>query len=66
MSCLYKIEKDIREFLEETPKLFFNERDFQVNLAFFLMKKEYYDNPLCILIKKKIKKVVHLIKKSYI
>ena len=44
MSCLYKIEKDIREFLEEMPKLFFNERDFQVNLAFFLMKKEYYDN----------------------
>ena len=39
MSCLYKIEKDIREFLEETPKLFFNERDFQVNLALFLMKQ---------------------------
>ena len=35
MNCLYKIEKDIREFLEQTPKLFFNERDFQVNLAFF-------------------------------
>ena len=35
MSVLEQIEADIKEFLDKGTKLFFNERDFQVNLAFF-------------------------------
>ncbi len=45
---LEKIRKDIKEFLEKNNKkdnkLFFNERDFQVNLASFLREQHYYDN----------------------
>lgn len=44
MSILEQIEADIKEFLDKGTKLFFNERDFQVNLAFFLMNKRIYDN----------------------
>ena len=40
------------------------EKFFKLFLSFLIEK--YGANPLCILIKKKIKKVVHLIKKSYI
>jgi len=41
---LEKIRKDIKEFLSKDSKLFFNERDFQVNLASFLREQHYYDN----------------------
>lgn len=41
---LEKIRKDIKEFLDKNSKLFFNERDFQVNLASFLREQHYYDN----------------------
>ena len=39
-----KIRKDIIEFLEKTSKLFYNERDLQMNLADFLKRQNYYDN----------------------
>jgi len=41
---LEKIRKDIKEFLDKNSKLFFNERNFQVNLASFLREQHYYDN----------------------
>jgi len=45
---LEKIRKDIKEFLEKNDKkgnkLFFNERDLQMNLASFLKEQHYYDN----------------------
>lgn len=41
---LEKIRKDIKEFLDKDSKLFFNERDFQVNLSSFLREQHYYDN----------------------
>ena len=41
---LEKIRKDIKEFLDKDSKLFFNERDLQVNLASFLREQHYYDN----------------------
>lgn len=41
---LEKIRKDIKEFLDKNSKLFFNERDFQMNLASFLREQHYYDN----------------------
>ncbi|WP_462352611.1 hypothetical protein [Capnocytophaga leadbetteri] len=46
MNILKQIEIDIKEFLREKikTKLFFNESDFQLNLAFFLMEKKKYDN----------------------
>ena len=46
MNILKQIETDIKEFLKEKvkTKLFFNESDFQLNLAFFLMEKKKYDN----------------------
>ncbi|WP_454997722.1 hypothetical protein [Capnocytophaga granulosa] len=40
---LEKIRKDIKEFLDKNSKLFFNERDFQVNLSSFLKEQHYYD-----------------------
>ena len=42
MNILKQIEIDIKEFLREKikTKLFFNESDFQLNLAFFLMEKK--------------------------
>jgi len=39
-----KTRKDIIEFLEKTSKLFYNERDLQMNLADFLKRQNYYDN----------------------
>jgi hypothetical protein len=41
---LEKIRKDIKEFLSKNSNLFFNERDFQVNLSSFLKEQHYYDN----------------------
>ena len=41
---LEKIRKDIKEFLDKNSNLFFNERDFQVNLSSFLKEQHYYDN----------------------
>ena len=40
---LEKIRKDIKEFLDKNSNLFFNERDFQVNLSSFLKEQHYYD-----------------------
>jgi len=34
---------DIRQFLRENKVLFFNERDFQIHLAFYLKQKDYDD-----------------------
>lgn len=38
------VRKHIDDFLRTNTKLFYNERDFQVNLAFFLRTLAYYDN----------------------
>ena len=37
------LEKIIKEFLDKNSNLFFNERDFQVNLSSFLKEQHYYD-----------------------
>ena len=38
---LEKIRKDIKEFLDKNSNLFFNEREFQVNLSSFLKEQHY-------------------------
>jgi hypothetical protein len=41
---LKKIKEDINDFFKENTKLFYNERDLQMNLANFLRGRNYYDN----------------------
>ena len=41
---LLSVRFHIEEFLRENTKLFYNERDLQVNLALFLKNKGYYKN----------------------
>ena len=41
---LKKIKEDINDFFKENTKLFYNERDLQMNLANFLRGGNYYDN----------------------
>ena len=41
---LLSVRFHIEEFLRENSKLFYNERDLQVNLALFLKNKGYYKN----------------------
>ena len=41
-----EVRKHIDDFLRTNTKLFYNERDFQINLAFFLKNTNYYDNVL--------------------
>ena len=44
MNTLQQIEEDIKEFLDKETKIFFNERDFQVELAFYLKGTNHYKN----------------------
>ncbi len=41
---LLSVRFQIEEFLSKNTKLFYNERDLQVNLALFLKSKGYYNN----------------------
>ena len=43
IECLLSVRVDIEEFLRKNTKLFYNERDLQMNLALFLKSKGYYD-----------------------
>ena len=43
IECLLSVRVDIEEFLMKNTKLFYNERDLQMNLALFLKSKGYYD-----------------------
>lgn len=40
------VRNHLYDFLRTNNKLFYNERDFQINLAFFLKNTNYYDNVL--------------------
>ena len=43
IECLLSVRVDIEEFLRKNTKLFYNERDLQMNLSIFLKSKGYYD-----------------------
>lgn len=43
IESLLSVRVDIEDFLRKNTKLFYNERDLQMNLALFLKSKGYYD-----------------------